>query len=259
MKKIRKILLGIIGVVLIVVIYFYSKPAVYLEQLKVEKDVPIKIQWKGKNQISVHIPYKFKISNNRLEKLRIEYIHDSLSSYSFSDLMFDANGYKFSYHKKAYDIDSLLLEKKVFQYLNLYSNSILLPFLSREIYFYREKKLNVALPHKDIDAIIANFKAQRKKLKPMTKGIDYKNLGIKTEDLHFINNKLYFHIEPTKPKYKSFSKYKIYYNLKNDKQEIENIYKKTSKMTKHEMIEYLNSSSYDFNFNDSIKKLFEIE
>ncbi|MBV7441586.1 hypothetical protein KRX57_09140 [Weeksellaceae bacterium TAE3-ERU29] len=249
MKRIKKFFIGIIVISLVTIGYFYLKPAIELKQLPVEKDIPIKIQVIGRNQITAYIPYKFKISNNRFEKLKLSYIDDSLDNYSSRDLIFDANGDRFSnyYDDNTHKIDSLLHEKEIFKYLSLKYNATFFPFTSRDIYFFRAKKINMDLTKKDVTLILKDFgENQIKNLKSKPNPIIYGNLGIELDKLQFQNHKLYFYFDPINSTTKSYSKYKIFYNLKDNHQEIENIYEKFNNMTKKEIIEYMHSSNFDY-------------
>lgn len=147
MKKILKYLFFFLITFLIVTIYFYLKPAIEVEQLKVENDIPIKIgpysSLNGSDSLLVYIPYKFRVSNNRFKKIEIGKVafNNNFSASYDSDLFFDTNGYVLGREFNRLEIDNLLHKKQIISYLQLYYNKEIFPFSEKEYYFYKPFKL----------------------------------------------------------------------------------------------------------------------
>ena len=109
-------------------IYFYLKPAIQVEQLKVENEVPIKIgpysSLNGSDSILVYIPYKFRVSNNRYKIIEIGKVmfNNNLSGSDANDLYFDKKGYVLGREFNRIKIDNLLLKKEIINHFRLYYN-----------------------------------------------------------------------------------------------------------------------------------------
>ncbi|MEZ4853379.1 hypothetical protein [Flavobacterium sp.] len=143
MKKILKFLIFILIIVIIVIIYFYIKPAIQVEQLEVENNIPIKIapysSFEGNDSIVIFIPYKFRVSNNRLKQIKINHVtfKNKLSTGIERDLLFDKKGYLLGKGYNSQAIDSLLFNKEIINYLQLKHNKEVFPFSDKEYYFYK--------------------------------------------------------------------------------------------------------------------------
>ena len=146
MKKIFKIIFFFLITFLIVIIYFYLKPAIEVEQLKVENDIPIKIgpysSLNGNDSVLVYVPYKFSVSNNRLKKIEIGKVmfNNSFSGSYDKHLLFDNKGLVLGREFNRLKLDNLLHKKQIIGYLQLYYNKEIFSFSDKEYYFYKPFK-----------------------------------------------------------------------------------------------------------------------
>ena len=173
MKKTLKYLAYFFTLILVVIIYFYLKPAIQIKQCVVDNDVPIKIgpySSKDNDSVLIYIPYKFRVSNNRLQKIEfgIVMFNNNYSNHDEQDLHFDNNGNVLGRMFNNENLEELLFKKEYFKYLQLYHNNEIFLFSDKEYYFYKPflvKKLTIEglSDFKDYTSLVSNFLNFQKK------------------------------------------------------------------------------------------------
>ena len=122
----------------------------------------------------VFLPYKFKIQNNRLERVSIGGLSYKMNPSDGWErtLIFDENGYQIKNqpeirYSQTFVLDSLLNEKKYSDYFQLKNNNIIYPFSSKIVYYFKSFKLSKNILEKNISReeywqIMTKFRKEQK-------------------------------------------------------------------------------------------------
>lgn|GEM_PF-3672559 len=141
MKKILKYIILFLVLGLICITYFYSKPAVFITQSKIEKNIPIKIgpavnDIKNDTFIAVYLPYKIKVQNNRFKKIEFGLLKYKHNVEHYEKFIYDKNGFGIDKIFNYGTLDSLYKNQKYLSYFQLYHNNEIFSLSSEEFYFY---------------------------------------------------------------------------------------------------------------------------
>lgn len=251
MKKILTYSIFVFSIALIVTIYFYLKPAIQVEQLEVENNIPIKIapysSFEGNDSIIIFIPYKFRVSNNRLKQIKINHVtfKNKISTGIQRDLLFDKKGYLLGRSYNSLAIDSLLFSKEIINHLQLKHNKEVFPFSDKEYYFYKPflfSKFSIKGLDSNDDYIklVRNFsKYQKLKLHNISNFKVNKQI-IDSLYQNSLNTKIILNYGSLKTN-DYINDYDVEYYLGTKKQNLIDF----SKMTTDEIIKYLSNNPFD--------------
>ena len=252
-KKSWKYIILICVIIFAFCAFYCLKPKVTITREAVENNIPPKINvYSNKtygDSVLLYLPYKFRIENNRLRRIKIGDFYykqmNDIHSTSMKTLYFDEGGNPFSEmvskDDRQYILDQLLADKKIIDYLQLKNIEILFPFSSKSVYYYKSYKLSTKIFQKPISKqeyvqISENFHDKQKKnlfhkeVLPLKKKIiDSLYKEDKKQSLLFS----YF------KKSRSLGKYEIRYDLSNDKQTFSDYYDTIKNMNKYELYEFL--------------------
>ena len=148
-KKVKGYLLTIVGSIILILIYQYSKPRYYAIN-KEAKNLPAKVR-PIRDSTYIYIPYQLTIYNNRINNLKLSHIYDGNPSvnrygkyllYNLDNLELTSfrNGSAKIIEEKnqqKYGNDSYWRYKYTFKYANN-----IFPFLSRKFIYYKRYTLS---------------------------------------------------------------------------------------------------------------------
>lgn len=257
-KRLYKVLLLLIGIFIVFSIYKFSNPKIVLTNENVEQEIPVKINGLIKNttgdSILVFLPYKFKIQNNRLQRISVgdlSYKMNPLDGWERT-LMFDENGYQIRNKPEIRDsqtflLDALLDEKKYLDYFKLKNNNIVYPFSSKIVYYFKSFKMSKNILEKDISRedywkIVRKFSEEQKENLYQKAPFSVSKKIIDSLYGQDKNNNQYFYFYKFKiPKEDSkYGYYRIKCRLADKKQYFADYYDTIRKLkTKEEVYEYL--------------------
>lgn len=257
-KKSWKYIILICVIIFAFCAFYCLKPKVTITREAVENNIPPKINVYGNktygDSVLLYLPYKFRIENNRLRRIRIGYlaykqmknIHANMET-----LYFDEGGNPFGEmvykDDRQYLLDQLLDDKKIIEYLQLKNIEILFPFSSKSVYYYKSYKLSTKIFQRPISKqeyvqIAENFYDKQKKNLFHKEGFPIKKKII--DSLYKEDKKQYLlftYIKQTR----SPGKYVIRYNLSNEEQTFSDYYDSIKNMNKDELYEYLTTPIYE--------------
>lgn len=250
MKKPLKYLAYLFTLILVVIIYFYLKPAIQIEQCVVENDVPIKIgpySSKDNDSVLIYIPYKFRVSNNRLQKIEfgIVIFNNTHFNNDEQDLHFDNNGNVLGRMFNNENLEKLLFKKEYYKYLKLYYNNEIFPFADKEYYFYKPflvKKLTIEglSDFNDYTTLVSNFFNYQTKRLHNKSSLKVRKQTIDSLCQNDKNTKILLNFDSgNRNDYDN--KYEVEYYLNTNKQTLID----NSKMTREEIKKYLSNKPFD--------------
>lgn len=233
-KRLIKIGIAIILIAIIFFVYKYLQPNISIKNEAFEKNIPVKINLYRSERlipdsIIVYLPYKFKVNNNRPQKIAIGGMYFSQIVAGTDVLLFDEDG------------NSLGAE-------NPKNIRMVLPFRSKSFYYYKPFRLSLSVLEKEIspeelNALYKSFNTiQSTNLLAKT---DFK-VRQKTVDSIYDadkNQPLLFTFKD--PANNDYGDYRIKYDLSNDAQKFYDYYDKLKKMSKEELLDFMMKPIYE--------------
>lgn len=239
-------------ILIIVFCYFYSKPTLVVKDIKVEKNVAIKIKPYNKDSVIVFIPYKFKVYNNRFKRFKSPSVNYKSNFFSNDEsLYFDNKGKSTDYDRYKIIKDSLrdngnpikeYIHEKKYEF-----SYTLFPFSSKEFYFYKSYLIKKKLKRNEFLKLHENFRDHQKRnlynkslISVSNKTIDSINSSDKNKKLLFTFYDFSGFRHPT---------YQIAYYFDRKPQVLTNTHKIIIKMNRQQLYNYLSSKTDEDYFN----------
>lgn len=245
MKKILKYIFLFLAVGLLIIAYFYSKPAVVITQSKIEKKIPIKIgpainDIKNDTLIAVYLPYKIKVQNNRFKKIEFGLLKYKYNVDHYERFIYDKNGFGIDKIFNYETLDSLYKNQKYVSYFQLNHNNEIFSFSSEEFYFYLPYVIKISSieetvkPHQYKELIKDFFNNQARYIFKASKFKIKKHI-IDSLYRKGNNSEVIFRFDPSNSY--EYGSYSIDYNLITNKQVLEDYTNVSAKQILKEMRE----------------------